>query len=107
MDHCLVLNTCPDLETAEALAALLVEQKLAACVNIVPGVRSVYAWKGAVVKEGEVLLLIKSRADAYPQLEETVKAHHPYDVPEVIALPIDTGLSSYLAWIDTHLENKK
>ena len=100
-----VLCTCPDSESADALARRLVESALAACVNIVPGIRSVYQWEGKLESAAEQLLVIKSRAEAYPELERTIQRHHPYDVPEVISVPVDSGLPAYLAWVDAALSN--
>lgn len=99
VDHYLVLNTCPDGETARRLAEALVEEKLAACVNILPGLSSVYRWKGAVEHEAEHLLLIKTTAGRYPELEQAIRARHPYEVPEIIALPLSAGSAPYLDWV--------
>jgi periplasmic divalent cation tolerance protein len=101
--HLLVLCTCPDMPVAERLAALLVEGGHAACVNIVPGLTSIYRWQGKIEQGNEVLLLIKTRRDRYPELERQLHAAHPYELPEIIAVPIDAGLSGYLAWIDANL----
>ena len=95
----LLLNTCPDLETARKLARALVEQRLAACVNILPGVQSVYTWQGQVEEGGESLLLIKTRAALYPQVEDLVRREHPYEVPELVALDLVGGLPAYLQWL--------
>jgi len=97
--YCLVLCTCPAGETAESLARFLVEQRLAACVNIVPGVTSVYTWEGALEKSREDLLLIKTEHARYAELETCLRQRHPYQVPEIIALPIERGLPDYLQWI--------
>jgi periplasmic divalent cation tolerance protein len=94
-----VLCTCPDEATASRIAEALVSERLAACVNRVPGIRSTYRWEGRVQDEPEVLLLIKTVADRYPALELRLKALHPYDVPEIIAVPVAAGSASYLAWI--------
>ncbi len=99
-----MLSTCPDTETAERLAALLVENRLAACVNILPGLTSVYRWQGAIQHERETLLLAKSRADRYPALEAALVEHHPYELPEVVAVSIEHGLDGYLAWLDAALD---
>lgn len=99
-DYRLAITTCPDQTTAEELAAHLVENRLAACVNIIPGMRSFYEWKGEVCRDAEFILLIKTRAAIYPRLEKTIVDRHPYELPEVIALPIETGLAGYLGWID-------
>ena len=94
-----VFVTCSP-EKAPDLAGELVKSRLAACVNIIPGVRSIYAWKGEVCDDAEVLLVIKSRADAFEALRARVVDLHPYDVPEVIALPIVAGHQPYLDWLE-------
>lgn len=94
-----VLITAPDAEVGATLARRLVEEELAACVNLVPGVRSIYRWKGEVQDDAEVLLIVKTREDTLPALTARVVALHPYDVPEVIALPIVGGNDAYLAWL--------
>ena len=104
MPHYLLISTCPNMEVAEALAEILVSEKLAACVNIVPGARSVYEWKGKVVREAECVLLIKSRKDRLQMLEERLLAEHPYELPELIAVPIESGSAAYLSWMDTQLD---
>ena len=96
----MVFNTCPDQETAKCIAALLVENGLAACVNIIPGLQSVYLWKGQVETDNECLLVIKTRADRYEALEQAIRENHPYELPEVVGVPINAGLPGYLAWID-------
>ncbi len=102
-DHLLVLSTCPDNATAERLATMLVEQRLAACVNVLPGLTSVYRWQGEIQRDSEVLLLAKSRADRYPELESALVEHHPYELPEVVAVSLEQGLEGYLAWLDRAL----
>jgi len=95
-----VLITVPSQQAGEDIARLLVERKLAACVNILPTVRSIYSWKGAIQYDEEALLLVKSRAELFAdQLLPAVKAAHPYELPEIIALPIVMGLPGYLDWI--------
>lgn len=96
----LVLCTAPNEDVAATLARGLVEAKLAACVNLVTSLRSFYVWRGAVHDEPEVQLLIKSRRARFDALQEWVKAHHPYEVPELIALPIEAGSKDYLAWLE-------
>lgn len=91
--------TCPSLEVARALARTVVESRLAACVNVLPGVTSVYRWQDEVQEDAEVLLIVKTTAGAYPQLEETVRARHPYELPELIAVPVSRGISQYLSWL--------
>lgn len=95
----LVLTNLPDVEQARALAQTLVERRLAACVNIMPAVQSIYRWQGVVEQASEVSLMIKSTQARYAELEAVIVAAHPYDVPEVIALPIAAGLPAYLNWI--------
>lgn len=99
MQTLLVLTNLPDAASAQALAALLVEQRLAACVNILAPCRSVYRWQGKVEQTEEVPLLIKTTAGAYAALEAAIKAHHPYELPEIVAVPIESGLQEYLAWL--------
>ena len=94
-----VLCTCPDENTARALASGLVENRLAACVNVLPGIRSIYRWQGAVQEDGEVLLVAKTSRETFPELESWLAEHHPYDLPEVIALPVERGLPAYLEWV--------
>lgn len=95
----LVFCTVPTRDSAETIANALVDQRLAACVNILPGVRSVYIWQGQRESSDELLLLIKARAAAYPALEQAILALHPYELPEIIAVSLDAGLPRYLAWI--------
>jgi len=101
----LVLCTCPNAEIAEQLAILLVEQHLAACINIVPGMTSIYRWQGKVEKDTEVLLLIKTTRDRYGAVESTIQQHHPYELPEIIAVTVEDGSPDYLRWITSSLEN--
>lgn len=96
----MVINTCPDIETAESIANTLVDKQLAACVNIIPGVHSIYRWEGQRTSGKEHLLLIKIPADNYPQVEAAIESMHPYELAEIIAVSIDKGLPDYLNWID-------
>ena len=91
--------TAPNAETGASLARALVEERLAACVNLVPGVRSVYRFEGAVHVDDEVLLVAKTRADRCASLAARVRELHPYDVPEVLELPAVGGSAAYLAWV--------
>lgn len=100
----LVLCTCPDRETARQLAETLVGQRLAACVNIVPGLESVYEWQGKVERDAEVLLIIKTNETRYPGVEATLREQHPYELPEIIRVSLSGGLQEYLQWIDNALE---
>ena len=99
-DVLLVLTNCPDEESADRIAAALVENRLAACVNVLPEVESTYRWQGAVEKAVEVPLLIKCTRDRYPAIEEALRQLHPYTVPEIIAVPVVAGLATYLRWVD-------
>ena len=94
-----VLCTWPADRPAEPLAASLVEQRLAACVNILPGVTSVYRWEGAVAHDREQLLLIKTNEACYPRLEAALQAAHPYELPEIVAVSMEQGESNYLNWM--------
>lgn len=95
----LVLCSCPSEEAAESLGRLLVESRLAACVSLMPGVRSLYSWKGRMEQAQESLLLIKTTEQAYPKLEAAITKNHPYEVPEIIALPVQDGSAEYLNWV--------
>lgn len=95
-----VLATASDPMSAERLATLLVEARLAACVNVIPGVVSIYRWKDAVVRDGERLLVIKTTADRFEELKKRLVAEHGYDVPEVLAVPVADGHAPYLAWLE-------
>lgn len=95
----LCITTLPDADAAGKLAAALVEQGLAACVNILAPCKSVYRWQGAVHTDDEVPLLIKTSAERYAALEDHLRQHHPYELPELIALDIAQGLPAYLAWL--------
>lgn len=100
-DQIVVLSTCGSEEEAAHIARALVERRLAACVNIVFPVRSVYRWKGAVEDAQEWLLLIKTRRAVFERLEESLRALHSYEAPEIVALPIAAGAAAYLNWIDS------
>jgi periplasmic divalent cation tolerance protein len=99
--HQIILCTCPDNATAEKIARCLVSDNLAACVNILPGITSVYRWQGQIETAQEQLLLIKANKSSYQAIETTIKKHHPYELPEIIAVPIENGLPEYLHWIDS------
>ncbi|MEK6750079.1 MAG: divalent-cation tolerance protein CutA [Pseudomonadota bacterium] len=99
-EHCVVYCTCPEGDGAVALATALVEQKLAACVNLVPGIHSIYRWQGAVERATEVLLIIKTRRDRLEALAQGIRALHPYQVPEILALPVTAGFVPYLQWLN-------
>lgn len=99
--YILVLTTCNSADTARRLADGLLERQLAACVNILPGIESVYSWKGQIEHDREILLLIKSRQSLYPALEKAIQELHDYELPEVIAVPVGAGSDAYLEWIKT------
>ncbi len=100
VDKLLIYCTCPDQTSADRIAGLLVEQKLAACVSIMPAVKSVYTWQGKLETSEECLLMIKTTRARYPDLEQRILSLHPYELPEIIAVPIQQGLPAYLHWID-------
>jgi periplasmic divalent cation tolerance protein len=99
---CLV--TIDDPAKAAEIARFLVEEKLVACVNIVPEIRSIYFWDGRVCDETERLMVMKTRTELFPRVQDAVKKLHPYQLPEIIALPIVQGLPAYLAWIDDYTQ---
>jgi len=98
-DILLVMTTCPDRASADTLAARLVETRLAACINILSPCQSVYHWKGAVERGEEIPLLIKTTAARYPEVEAAIRDLHPYELPEILALPVAAGFAPYLDWI--------
>jgi periplasmic divalent cation tolerance protein len=99
-ERVVVLSTVARAEDAERIGRALVERGLAACVNVVPGLVSIYRWQGQVEREEERLLVIKTRAERFEDLREALVALHPYELPEVLALPIAAGHAPYLAWLD-------
>jgi len=98
---CAVLTTAPDEDVATTLARTLVGERLAACVNVVPGVRSIYRWEGSVQDDAEVVLVIKSHRNRSQALAARIKDLHPYELPEVLVLPVSGGSVPYLDWIAT------
>lgn len=104
MEPLLILTNLPDRASAEKLARALIECRAAACVNVLAACRSTYRWQGRVETADEIPLLIKSTAENYPQVEQIVRAQHPYDLPELIAIPITHGLPAYLDWLATETE---
>ena len=105
-DYLVVLSTVGKAEDAERIGRALVEGGLAACVNVLPAVTSIYRWKGKLEKEEERLLVIKTRADRFEALREALVALHPYEVPEVLALPVAAGHPPYLEWLDAGVGGK-
>ena len=102
--HILVLSTCPGSISAKKMAQEIVTEKLAACVNVIPGVQSFFSWVGKVDTANEHMLIIKTTRDSYEALEAKIKKIHPYELPEIIAVPIETGFAGYLDWITKNSE---
>ncbi len=96
----LVQTSCPDNDSAIALAQRIIKGKVAACVNVLPSVTSIYEWKDEVKQDSEILLLIKTTKSRYEDLQALICESHPYELPEVIAVPISDGLPEFLSWID-------
>ena len=107
MSEFLVVYITASGENAKDLASTLVREKLAACVNRIPGVESTYAWEDRVERDTEDLLIVKTRADLFDRLKERVQALHGYDVPEIIAVPIAAGSESYLEWMTASLSGEQ
>src|SRR4249920_1016166 len=99
MSTLLVLTNLPDRAAAEKLADMLIDKRLAACCNILAPCRSVYRWKGAVQHDEEHPMLIKTTVERYPEMEKALRAGHPYELPEIVAVPIERGLPAYLEWV--------
>ena len=99
MSTLLVLTNLPDADSAQTLATLMVEQGLAACVNILAPCRSVYRWQGRIEMASEVPLFIKTTTERYAALEAAILAHHPYELPEIVAVTLECGLPEYFAWV--------
>jgi periplasmic divalent cation tolerance protein len=103
-DKIVVLITAPSEEEAVKIATALVDEKLAACVNIVPGLRSIYRWEGKICDEREVLLMAKTKSSVFEKLKDRVRSLHPYTTPEIIAIPVTAGFEGYLKWVDEGVE---
>ncbi len=101
MKEIVVLSTADSMETASRIARSLVEDGEAACVNIVPGVRSIYRWQGKVCDDGELLMVIKTTEARFEAVRSQIRALHPYELPEAIALPIIAGDEEYLRWLSS------
>lgn len=99
MDYIVVLITAPNEDEAVKISKILVEEKLAACVNILKDIRSIYFWQGKVEDEQEVLMIVKTKSELFEELEKKVKSLHSYTVPEIIGIKIKKGSESYLNWI--------
>jgi len=107
VDAIVVLVTTSSEEEAVALGKLLVEQRLVACANILPKVKSIFQWDGKISEEEECLMILKTKKPLFKALEKTIMAHHSYDVPEIIALPIVEGSQSYLSWVHDMTRNNE
>ncbi len=105
-EHCVIFITAGSKEEADKISRGLVEDKLAFCVNTIPGIQSTYYWEDKIHIDSEFLLIVKTRKDRYDALETWVKINHSYEVPEIIALPIEQGLPAYLSEIDNWVANK-
>jgi len=105
-EHCVIFITAGSKEEADKISRGLVEDKLAFCVSTIPGVRSTYYWEDKIHVDEEFLLIVKTRKDRYDVLETWVKINHSYEVPEIVALPIDRGLPAYLSGIDDWVTKK-
>jgi len=103
-EYLLTITTCPDEKSSKALAKKLVENKLAACVNVLPGVTSIYEWKEEMQVGSECILFVKTHKSRYPELQKMIGDSHPYELPEVIAVPISEALPEYLSWISNVVE---
>ncbi len=103
----IVFSTFPNELLAREAAGKLIEERLAACINILPGLTSLYRWKAKIEASPEVLLIIKTTRDRYPQLESALKACHPYELPEILAVATDAGLPEYLLWVAEEIVNNK
>src|SRR6266480_2321058 len=95
----LVISTCPDPETADRIAHTLIAEEFAACANIIPAVHSIYRWKDKIETAGEVIVFFKTTLDQQAAFQEKLRSLHPYDVPEIIFIPVVTGLPDYLRWV--------
>jgi len=105
-DKIIVLSNCGSENEANRIARALVEARVAACVNIVPGIRSVYRWQGAIQEEGEWMLVIKSTRSVFAQLSSELRKAHSYQVPEIVAIPVLDGDPAYLDWVDRETSAK-
>jgi periplasmic divalent cation tolerance protein len=103
-DFLLLLCTCPNRSTADVIATALLEERIAACVNHIPGIKSMYRWEGRVQQDDEILVLIKTTRERYPQVEATIGKLHPYELPEIIGVPLAAGSDTYLNWIKNSTE---
>lgn len=100
----MVFTNCPDAQTAASLAEHLIESRLAACVNVLAACDSVYRWRGSVERAREVPVLIKTTRGAYDRLAAAIRSHHPYELPEIVAVRVEAGLPEYLNWVRSEIE---
>ncbi len=107
MAYVMIVSMCPNPEVAETIARRLVDKRLAACGNFAAGVTSIYRWKGKVERESEVLLILKTRKALVGDCLRTIRSLHPYEVPEIIAVPIVGGLRAYLDWVRTETRSPR
>lgn len=103
-DKVIVFSTCPSREEGKRIAKALVEERLAACVNVIDGIVSIYRWHGTVHEGDETMLVVKSRRDLLARLQERLASIHSYEVPEAVAMPVVDGLPAYLEWMDRELD---
>ena len=99
MDNIIILSNTNSLDSAETIGNFLVKEKLAACVNIIPKIKSIYSWENKIVKDEEYLMLIKTKQSLFEQVKEKITLLHPYEVPEIISIVINNGNNNYLEWI--------
>lgn len=99
-EYIVVFITAPDAEVAQRIARVLVEERLAGCVNIIKDIRSIYFWQAKVEDEPEVLMVVKTKGSLFSKLKDRVRSIHPYTVPEIIAIPVIEGSEDYLRWLD-------
>jgi len=100
MKYCIVYTLTPNIDEAKKIAHALVEKRLAACVNIIPGVTSIYEWQGEICEDGEFLVLAKTRQELFEEIKALILENHSYELPAVVMLPIVAGLEGYLEWVD-------
>ena len=103
MKFFIILSACPTQRSAHQLARLLVRKKLAACINIIPGIQSYFWWKGKVDKAREFLLIIKTKRECFEDITKVLQKTHPYEIPEIIGFPLEKGFRKYLRWLEDSL----
>ncbi len=103
-DYVMVYCACPDVQTGTRIARVLIAERLAACVNILPQIHSVYRWRGEINEVAEAIMIIKSRAGLLGAVSQAILAHHPYELPEILEVPVGAGLPEYLQWLGESVE---